>query len=148
MPPTFTLNKSIHIMASANRVWHALTDPELIKVYFFGTECSCDWNKGSPIVFKGNWEGTSYEDKGRILDIEPEKFMAYNYWSSMSGKVDAPENYAEIRYELTPDTDGTTFTVIQHGIATQQALDHSTASWEFILNNLKMLVESGGSITH
>ena len=60
-------------------VWNALTDKESIKKYFYGTELNTDWKVGSPIVFKGNWEGQAYEDKGKILDIEKEKLIKENW---------------------------------------------------------------------
>jgi hypothetical protein len=42
-------------------------DPERIKEYYLGAEVQTDWQVGSPITFKGEWEGKSYEDKGEIL---------------------------------------------------------------------------------
>ena len=136
-----TLYKSISINTPVAKVWHALTDTETIKKYFFGTECISDWKKGSPIVYNGVWEGKAYEDKGNIIDIEPEKFIIYNYWSSMSGTADIPANYTEIRYELAVDGNGTIFTVIQHGIKTQQAHDHSAQNWGYIMDGLRKVVE-------
>ena len=70
-----------------SNVWEALTKPEIIKEYFFGTQTITDWNVGSPIIFKGEWEGKTYQDKGTILRFEPNKMLQYNYWSSMSGII-------------------------------------------------------------
>ncbi len=141
MIQTQTLNKSISINAPVAKVWQALTDKELIKKYFFGTECISDWKKGSPIIYRGVWEGKAYEDKGNIIDIEPKKFIFYNYWSSMSGTEDIPANYAEIRYELAPDGNATTFTIVQHGIKTQEALNHSAQNWGYIMDGMKKMLE-------
>ena len=137
-----TLKKSININAPVSKVWDALTNRELIKVYFFGTDGISDWKKGSPIVYRGVWEGKAYEDKGNIIDIEPEKFIFYNYWSSMSGTEDIPENYAKIRYELSADSNRTIFTVIQHDIKTQEAHDHSATNWGYIMDGLKKMLEA------
>jgi hypothetical protein len=51
------------INATRGEVWNALTDPEKVKQYMHGTEMSTDWNDGSPIVWRGEWKGRSYEDK-------------------------------------------------------------------------------------
>ncbi len=91
---------SIEINATAEKVWDGLTNPDMIRKYFFGTEAKSDWKKGSPITFSGEWEGKKYQDKGTILDIEEYKFVKYDYWSSMSGTEDIPENYATITYRL------------------------------------------------
>jgi uncharacterized protein YndB with AHSA1/START domain len=58
-----TLNKSITINAPRQTVWDAITKPELIKKYFFGTNTVTTWKVGTPIFFRGEWEGKPYEDK-------------------------------------------------------------------------------------
>jgi len=95
-----TLKFSMTIDAPAAKVWRALTDTEIVKQYFFGTNQRSDWKKGSPIIWEGEWDGKTYQDKGKILDIVPGKYVKYNYWSSMSGTKDKPENYANITYTL------------------------------------------------
>jgi len=74
---------SIKIQATIREVWEALTNPELIKKYLFGTNTITDWEVGSPIRFTGEWEGKTYEDKGTILGIQNNKLLKYDYWSSM-----------------------------------------------------------------
>ena len=95
-----TLTTSVSIQAPLAKVWHALTDPEQIKKYLFGTETVTDWKAGSPITFSGEWEGKAYQDKGTILEIEKEKILKYSYWSSFSGTEDKPENYANVTYRV------------------------------------------------
>ncbi len=68
------------INASSSRVWEALTDPKLIKQYLFGTEVSTDWKVGSPITYRGVWNGREYEDKGRII-----KTRKAGSWFPLSG---------------------------------------------------------------
>ena len=58
---------SIHINATTDKVWEALTTPEIIKKYFFGTDAVSDWKVGSSLIFKGEWEGKKYEDKKKIF---------------------------------------------------------------------------------
>jgi uncharacterized protein YndB with AHSA1/START domain len=141
MTSPLILKKTVKINASPAKVWEALTNPEVIKKYFFGTECITDWKKGSPILYKGTWEGKPYEDKGNILNIETEKLIHYNYWSSFSGTEDIPENYAEIKYELEAEADGTIFTIIQDGFKNKEAVDHSETNWGYILDGLKKITE-------
>jgi uncharacterized protein YndB with AHSA1/START domain len=66
---------SISIDAPIDKVWNALTNPEVIKQYMFGTNVVSDWREGSPIVWKGKWQGTTYEDKGVILKLKPERLI-------------------------------------------------------------------------
>ncbi len=134
-------NISIHIDAPVSEVWDALTKPEMIKQYFFGTDTHTNWKPGSPITFTGVWEGKSYEDKGTVLEFEEGKRLKYKYWSSMSGMEDKPENYANITYEVKEENNGTTLTINQDNIPDQKMKDHSAENWKMVMNNLKKLVE-------
>lgn len=62
MDTSLTVSKSIEIKTSAENIWDALTNPEKIKVYLFGTEAITDWKVGSPIVFQGEYDGHTYKD--------------------------------------------------------------------------------------
>jgi len=141
MSQNHKLKKSVTINAPVSKVWDALTNRELIKQYFFDTDCITDWKKGSPIVYRGVWEDKPYEDKGNILDIEKEKFIRYNYWSNFSGTEDTPANYANISYELSTDNGATIFTVIQGGIKSEEALEHSGKNWGMVMDGLKKILE-------
>jgi uncharacterized protein YndB with AHSA1/START domain len=138
----FTVKQSIKLQASPSEVWRALTDPEEIKKYFYGTNAVSDWKVGSSIVFKGEWEGQPYEDKGTILELIPGEKLVYNYWSSFSGQEDIPENYANITYQLTPQQDGTLLEITQDGIESEEKRAHSESSWRSVLESLKEILYS------
>lgn len=141
MTNTLTLNTSISINAPKSKVWMALIDPEQVKKYFFGTILKSNWKVGSAITFSGEWEGKPYMDKGTILEIEMEKILKYNYWSSFSGTEDKPENYATIVYSLEEKNGETVVSILQDGIKTKEARDHSEETWKMVMNNLKELLE-------
>jgi len=132
---------SINIHAAVSNVWEALTNPEIIKQYLFGTNTITDWKVGSPIKFKGEWEGKSYEDKGTILAFQKNKLIKYDYWSSMSGIEDKPENYLIVSYLLSVDDDNVNLTVLQENIPDEKSKAHSEENWDKVLNALKKVVE-------
>jgi uncharacterized protein YndB with AHSA1/START domain len=132
---------TISIHAPISKVWEALTTPELIKKYFFGTNAVSDWKAGSPIIFKGEWEGKSYEDKGTILNMIPQRLFRYNYWSSMSGQEDTAENYVNITYELFEDNKKTILVITQENIPDQQTKEYSEQNWKKILGDMKKTLE-------
>jgi uncharacterized protein YndB with AHSA1/START domain len=129
------------INAPASKVWDALTKPELIKQYLFGTEVTTDWQVGSPIRYKGEWEGKPYEDKGKIVQIEPRKLLVSTFWSSLGGLPDTPENYNTVRYELSPAGDATRLTITQDNNPTEEAASHSEQNWQMVLDGIKKLLE-------
>lgn len=132
---------STTIHAPASKVWDAITKPELIKKYLFGTDVVSDWKVGSPIIYKGEWEGKPFEDKGKILEMEPQKSLVSTHWSPMSGVPDSPENYHKVSYQLL-ETDGTTkVTITQDNNANQKEKEHSEQNWKQVLDGLKKLLE-------
>lgn len=141
MSKNLIAKQSITINAPASKVWDALINPEMIKQYLFGTDAVSDWKVGSPITYKGSWDGKTYEDKGTVLNVVDEKLLESTYWSSMSGTSDAPENYKNVRYELIPINSGTTLMITQNNNATEEEKNHSEQNWRMVLNSLKELLE-------
>jgi uncharacterized protein YndB with AHSA1/START domain len=135
------LNLEVTINASISKTWDAITNPEIVKQYFFGTELKTTWEIGSPIVFSGEWEDKPYEDKGIILNYQFEKLIEYNYWSNFSGTEDKPENYANISYHLTEKEGVTLLEITQDGFKNQEAIDHSKGNWIAIMDEMKKIVE-------
>jgi uncharacterized protein YndB with AHSA1/START domain len=142
MNKKLTAKASIAIEAGKDEVWDALTNPEKIKQYFFGTHAISDWKKGSSLKFTGEWEGKTYEDKGTILNTEPSKLFRYTYWSSMGKLEDKPENYATVTYELVAAGNKTTLNITQDNVASEESLEHSEKNWQYILGEIKKFVES------
>ena len=138
---TLTLKTQITFNAPIAEVWKGLTDPAIVKQYFFGTDLKSDFKAGSRITFSGEWEGHKYEDGGTILEIDPPKLLKYTYWSSMMGLEDKPENYYNITYELSESESVTTLVIIQDGVKNQEAKDHSEQNWQSVFDGLKKILE-------
>ena len=138
----FAAIKRVTIHATRGEVWNALTDPDKVKQYLHGTEMSTDWKEGSPIVWRGEWKGRFYEDKGTVLAVQPEKLLRYTHWSPMGGSEDKPENYHTVTYELAGDDGKTTLTLTQDNNASQEEADTmADNNWGPVLNGLKEMVE-------
>ena len=138
-----SLKTSIDIKAPAAKVWKALTDAEIVKQYFFGTDQKSDWKTGSDITWTGEWEGKTYQDHGKILEITPGTYVKYSYWSSMSGTEDKPENYQNVSYKLTENDGITTLEIGQDNIKTEDSKQHSEQNWQHIFGAMKDMVEAG-----
>jgi len=142
MNETLTAKATTTINAPTSKVWEALTKPELIKQYLFGTEVTTDWQVGSPIRYKGVWQGQPYEDKGTVVQMEPGKLIVSTFWSSLAGMADSPENYKTVRYELSGADGGTRLTITQDNNASEEEARHSEQNWTMVLDGIKRLVES------
>ncbi|HZW38870.1 MAG TPA: SRPBCC family protein [Ignavibacteriaceae bacterium] len=137
----FKAKAVINVDASPSEVWNALTNPEIIKQYLFGTEAISDWKVGSKLEFKGEWEGKEYFDKGIITKFEPEKILQYTYLSSFSTLEDIPENYNTITCKLQKRNGSTELTLTQDNIPTEESKNHSEQNWNAVLKKLKEIVE-------
>lgn len=132
---------SMLINTPVTRVWDAITKPELLKQYLFDTDVISDWKVGSPIVYKGEWQGKKFEDKGEILKIEPEKQLVSTHWSPLSGLPDSPENYHTVTYDLVAKGEKTEVTITQDNNADEQEKVHSEENWKTVLLAMKNLLE-------
>jgi len=137
-----TKETKIDFEAPIEKVWHGLTDPKIVKQYFFGTDLKSDFKVGSRITFSGEWNGKTYVDGGTILEIDPPKLLKYSYWSSMSGTENKPENYNNITYELSEVNDITKLIIIQEGIKNEEAAEHSEQNWTMVFEGLKKILMS------
>jgi uncharacterized protein YndB with AHSA1/START domain len=129
------------IYSSPSSVWKALIDPEIVKQYMYGAEVYSDWHVGSPITYKGVWDGRPYEDKGTILEIMPERVLSYTYWSPLSGTDDFEDNYAHVTYHISPFDDETTLTITQDNLETEEAVVAAEENWMKVIRNIKHILE-------
>jgi uncharacterized protein YndB with AHSA1/START domain len=136
---------SIDISKGKPLVWDALTNPEIIKEYLFGTETITDWKVGNEIIFQGVYGDNkeySYRDKGIITENINQERLSYTYWSGFTGLEDKPENYSLVTYTLTAeDNNCTNFRWTQKGFATEEAYRHSSGGIAEFLKKIKEVIE-------
>ena len=115
MPTPLLIQNNITIKAPARQVWNALTNPEETKKYMFGCETVSDWQPGSPLLWKGSYEGKEMIFvKGNIVSIQPGKSLVYTVFDPNSTMEDIPENYLTVTYEISEEN-GQTLLVVTQG---------------------------------
>ena len=138
----FEAINTVTINAPKADVWDALTNSAKVKQYMHGTEMSTDWKEGSSISWKGEWKGKSYEDKGSVLEVEPQRLLRYTHWSPMGGSEDKPENYHTLTFELAGNDGKTILTLTQDNNPTQEEADKMARdNWAPVLEGLKATAE-------
>lgn len=108
----------------------------------FDLEIITDWKVGSTITIKG-FHHVKFENKGFVLQFEPEKVLQYNYISSVSHLEDKPENYTRIEFILVEQENETLLTLNLSNFPTEAIYKHVEFYWGSTLNILKKFVESG-----
>jgi uncharacterized protein YndB with AHSA1/START domain len=132
---------SIEINASSPRIWEALVKPEIAKEYLFGAEIVTDWKVGSPITFKGEFNGNKYEEKGVLLNVEPNTKLQYSHWSNFDGLPDEPENYRTWTFDIAEKDRTAKLSITEDNIPTEKQKNRSDNFWNEALLKIKRLVE-------
>lgn len=132
---------STTINADSTIVWDALTNPGIIKQYMFNTTVVSDWKEGSSIIWKGEWKGKPYEDKGMIIKLEPGRLLQYTHFSPMTGQPDVPENYHTVTIELENKNGQTQLSLSQDKNNSEEEQQHSEENWKMMLEQMKKVIE-------
>ncbi len=136
---------SVSVDAPNERVWDALVNPDAIRQYMFGTHVVSDWHEGGAIIWKGEWQGKSYEDKGTILQLKPGSLIQYSHYSPLSGVPDQPENYHTVTVELSSNGNQTQVSLAQDKNANEAERAESEKNWAMMLAALKKFLEQSNT---
>jgi uncharacterized protein YndB with AHSA1/START domain len=96
-----TSKSTILINATKQIVWDALTKPELVKKWQYGSDLLTDWKVGSEIRFRVEWEGKVFEQWGKILEMIPNELIKYSLFFPRPDLEDKEENYFIMSYIIS-----------------------------------------------
>lgn len=143
------ITNTIVIDATTEKVWDALTNPAETKKYMFGCETVSDWQPGSTLLWKGNYEGKEMVFvKGNIVEIVPKSYLAYTVFDPNATMEDIVENYLTVTYQLSSENGKTILEVTQgdyskvaEGERRYQESYNNGEGWNPILVAIKKQVE-------
>jgi uncharacterized protein YndB with AHSA1/START domain len=138
----------LFIKATPERIWEALTRPELVRQYFHGAELD------SEIVEGGRWvarspDRTKLWNDSAVLEADPPRRLVHG-WRSLYNDELAAEAESRVTWEIEPQEGGyCKLTVIHDQLegAPKTAANVAGPGWMFVLSGLKTLVETGEPIT-
>ena len=138
-----TSESVIRVLAPADKVWQALTEPGLVKQWQYGSDLLTTWEPGTPIIFRNEWNGRVFEQKGTVLEFVPESRLRYSLFFARPGLQDIPENHFFMTCELT-EGDGFTSLLFRQEDPRPSPPDSSSDGGDGpdVLASLKELVET------
>lgn len=137
-----------YIRTTPERLWEALTTPEFIREYWFGSTAESDFKPGSP--WKLRMTDGSLADSGEILEAVPGKRLVIKWLNEWKPEFKA-EGFALCTMELEPVVDDIAPAVrlsVTHSIerADSGFIGAVSNGWPRILSNLKSLLETGAIV--
>jgi uncharacterized protein YndB with AHSA1/START domain len=133
---------SIQINNTVDEAWKALVNPKIVEKYMLGSQQLSDWQKGSRIIWKKDFNGRQFEDKGEILEITPPKRLKYTHYSPATGKPDAPENYQTVSVTLKENAKGTTIELSSDNNANEKEKAMTEQIWAYYFQGLKIIMDN------
>ena len=135
---------TILINASKERVWSALTNPEQVKLWQYGSVLLTDWKVGSAIRFTTAWQDKVFEQWGNVLEIKKNELIKYSLFAPRPDLEDKPENYFIMHYVLTAEAESTKLEIIQEDNRAGAVQEDPKGEESEILQTLKKLAEETG----
>lgn len=137
-----TSESIVKILAPASKVWLALTVPDLVKQWQYGSDLLTTWEVGTSIVFRNEWNGQVFEQKGTVLEFSPESRLKYSLFFPRPDLQDIPEHRFFMTYELIGSGEATSVLFRQED--PRPSLPNESSGGEEgpdVLSALKELVE-------
>ncbi len=134
----------IYIKTTPERLWEALTDPDLRAKYSFGVRVKADWTPGS------TWEGTTPDGErvlmaGETIEADPPNRLVQTMQARWSDEVEQ-EGHSRVTYEIQQIADSCRL-VVTHDQLREGAHNELYGGWPMILSGLKTLLETGETLT-
>jgi uncharacterized protein YndB with AHSA1/START domain/DNA-binding transcriptional ArsR family regulator len=133
----------IYIKTTPERLWEAITDPQLRAKYSFGVETHSDWTPGSS--YTAGVPGVIEIAAGENLEVDPPRRLVQTFNAHWSDEVKAAGT-SRVTWEIIPVGDSCQLTVI-HDQLPEDANPELYGGWPMILSGLKTLLETGETLT-
>src|SRR5688500_19296154 len=134
----------IYIKTTPERLWEAITDPEMRAKYNFGTHQETDWQPGSRYEMVHPAAGVLLGE-GENLEVDPPRRLVQSFAALWSEEAKA-EGVSRVTWEIEPVGDSCRVTVT-HDELREGANAELYGGWPMILSGLKTLLETGERLT-
>jgi uncharacterized protein YndB with AHSA1/START domain/DNA-binding transcriptional ArsR family regulator len=134
----------IYIRTTPERLWEAITDPDVRSKYQFGVRVASDWKPGSDIeLTHANAPGPLGE--GQVLEADPPHRLVHSMVALWSDEAKA-EGTSRVTWEIEPVGDSCRLT-LTHDELREGASEEIYGGWPMILSGLKTWLETGELLT-
>jgi uncharacterized protein YndB with AHSA1/START domain len=137
-----TSKSTILINATKQKVWDALTKPELVKKWQYGSDVLTDWKVGSEIRFRVEWDGKVFEQWGKILEIVLNELIKYSLFFPRPDLEDKEENYFIMSYIISESENEIKLEIVKEDNRPGAVIEKESDEENPVLVALKEIIES------
>lgn len=131
---------TIYIKTTPEKLWHALTDTEFTRSYWFGCTLSSDWTVGSRMHMDRYGK---VMNECVVLESDPPRRLSYS-WHSVFDDDMKMEKPSRVTFVLEPDGSSVKLTVTHEDFAEgSKVLPSISGGWPLVLSSLKSILETG-----
>ena len=135
----------VYIQTSRDKLWDALTRPEMTSQYYFNSALRGDLAPGSPIdfVLQDEQGRERVPVKGQVSELVPRQRLVYTF--QFTDREDPPSRVA---YDIEEERGLLKLTVTHDEFEGETSTYQEVSSgWPYILSGLKTLLETGRPLT-
>jgi uncharacterized protein YndB with AHSA1/START domain len=134
----------IYIRTTPDRLWEAITDPEIRARCNFGAGVHSGWKPGSRLEMSPPGAGMLLGE-GEVLEAEPPRRLVHAM-TALWGDEARSEGASRVTWDIEPIGDSGRLTVT-HDQLREGASDQLYGGWPMILSGLKTWLETGEPLT-
>jgi len=134
----------IYIKTTPERLWEAITNPEIRSKYHFGTAQISDFTPGSRVEVKHSG-ADGLLGEGENLEVDPPRRLVQSMVALWSDEAQA-EGTSRVTWDIEPVGDSCRLTVT-HDQLREGANEELYGGWPMILSGLKTWLETGELLT-
>ena len=134
----------IYIRTTPERLWEAITDPDIRSKYNFGAGVRSDWTPGARLEL-GHPAVPSLLGDGEVLEVDPPRKLVHTMTALWSDEVKS-EGASRVTWEIEQVADSCRL-IVTHDQLRDGANDQIYGGWPMILSGLKTWLESGELLT-
>ena len=130
----------VFIKTTPERLWEAITDPEMRAKYSFGVRTESDYADGSS--YKSSVPGVIDIAEGENVEIDPPRKLVQTMTALWSDEVKS-EGASRVTWEIAPISDDSCRLTVVHDQLNKGVNGEIYGGWPMILSGLKTLLETG-----
>jgi uncharacterized protein YndB with AHSA1/START domain len=135
----------IYIRTTPERLWHAITDPDVRRKFQFGNTITSDWRPGGHFEMTNPGAPGMVLGEGENLEVDPPRRLVQSM-VALWGEDVKSEGTSRVTWEIEPVGDSCRL-LVTHDQLREGANDQLYGGWPMILSGLKTWLETGEVLT-